>query len=44
MALLHSPDPMGPVERRPAALWLQVPAAQEMTDLAMQRFRKATKG
>jgi hypothetical protein len=26
------------------ALWLKVPAAQEMTDLALQRFRKATKG
>ena len=26
------------------ALWLKVPAAQEMTDLALQRFRKAKKG
>jgi putative peptidoglycan lipid II flippase len=26
------------------ALWLKVPAAQEMTSLALQRFRKATKG
>jgi hypothetical protein len=26
------------------ALWLKVPAAQEMTDLALQRLRKATKG
>ena len=26
------------------ALWLKVPAAQEMTGLALQRFRKATKG
>jgi putative peptidoglycan lipid II flippase len=25
------------------ALWLKVPAAQEMTDLVLQRFRKATK-
>ncbi|HEY5481109.1 MAG TPA: hypothetical protein VIL39_06480, partial [Verrucomicrobiae bacterium] len=25
------------------ALWLKVPAAQEMTDLARQRFRKVTK-
>jgi hypothetical protein len=27
-----------------AALWLKVPAAREMTALALQRFRKATKG
>ena len=26
------------------ALWLKVPAAREMTDLALQRFRKVTKG
>jgi putative peptidoglycan lipid II flippase len=26
------------------ALWLKVPAAQEMTELALQRFRKVTKG
>jgi putative peptidoglycan lipid II flippase len=26
------------------ALWLKVPAAQEMTSLVLQRFRKATKG
>ena len=25
------------------ALWLKVPAAQEMTNLALQKFRKATK-
>jgi hypothetical protein len=26
------------------ALWLKVPAAQEMTGLALQRFREVTRG
>ena len=26
------------------ALWLKVPAAQEMTDLTLHRFRKVAKG